>query len=196
MQSKERILQEAQQLFLHSGPKSMSMDHVASSLGMSKKTLYKWFRNKEALVHSVLNDYLNKLIGALPEPHEHANAVDELARLSDCQFTRVHSSIFYDLKKYYPESWTLWLEFKQNYLLQRIKLNMQRGVAEGVYQPDVDVDVLAHLCLAELELAFDAVAFPHTCFALPRVQVACLRHFLTGIVTAQGLQQLQATRLL
>jgi AcrR family transcriptional regulator len=190
MHTQDRILHAARALFIQRGAKSVSMDDVARYLGMSKKTLYKWFRHKSELVYAALHDYLRELRSTLPAPHQHANALAEFVGLSAPQYARLHSSFFFDLQKYYPESWALWLDFKTSYLRQRLQNNLRRGIAEGLFQPEVDVDVLVSLRLAQLELAFDADVFPATCFPLQRVHTTCLQHFLAGIVTAHGRQHL------
>jgi hypothetical protein len=54
METKDRILTRAGALFLRNGIKSVSMDDIAADLGMSKKTLYKTFASKDAIVLAVM----------------------------------------------------------------------------------------------------------------------------------------------
>ena len=54
MDNKTRIIQEAKTLFMRLGIRSVSMDDIASHLGMSKKTIYQLFADKDNLVDSVI----------------------------------------------------------------------------------------------------------------------------------------------
>ena len=63
MENKDRILHHASALFLRNGIKSVSMDDIAASLAMSKKTLYKTFANKDEIVLGVMAGHLSKVQG-------------------------------------------------------------------------------------------------------------------------------------
>ena len=58
MDVKERILGKAEELFMQYGIRSVSMDDIANSLGMSKKTLYQYYADKDELVDSVVESHI------------------------------------------------------------------------------------------------------------------------------------------
>ena len=58
---KEKIIEKSNELFLNLGFKSVTMDEIASSLGVSKKTIYKYFKNKTDLVASVTEYIFNNI---------------------------------------------------------------------------------------------------------------------------------------
>jgi AcrR family transcriptional regulator len=60
MEIKDRILHHADALFMRNGIKSVSMDDIAANMAMSKKTLYKWFANKDEMVHAVMEQHLDR----------------------------------------------------------------------------------------------------------------------------------------
>ena len=190
MEIKDRILLAAQELFTHRGIKSVSMDDIATHLSMSKKTLYKWFENKDQIVEGVIRHHL------CLNQHEcellltnAVSAIDELFGLMGwmkSQFTDMHPGIFHDLQKYYPVSWQLWLAHKNDYILEQITDNLRRGMDEGLYRADLDVDVLARLRLAEIEMAFNPTIFPPRTFDLQRVSLITLEHFMLGVATLKG----------
>ncbi len=190
MEIKDRILHQAAALFMRNGIKSVSMDDIAASMAMSKKTLYKWFANKDEMVHAVMAQHLNdtqrdcvRLLG------QSASAIDELFRMMGWmrqQFADVHPSIFYDLQKFYPLTWKLWVAHKYEYILDQITDNLRRGMAEGLYRADLDVAVLARLRLAQIELAFNPDVFPVREFDVQRLQQSILEHFMLGIASLKG----------
>ena len=190
MEIKDRILHQAAALFMRNGIKSVSMDDIAASMAMSKKTLYKWFANKDEMVHAVmarhLDDTQRDCVRLLDQS---ASAIDELFRMMGWmrqQFSDVHPSIFYDLQKFYPVTWQLWVAHKYEYILAQITDNLRRGMAEGLYRADLDVDVLARLRLAQIELAFNADVFPARQFDVQRLQQVIIEHFMLGIASLKG----------
>ena len=190
MEIKDRILHHAAALFMRNGIKSVSMDDIAADLAMSKKTLYKWFANKDEMVHAVMAQHLDRTQHDCDQLQGHAtSAIDELFRMMGWmkqQFADVHPGIFYDLQKFYPATWQLWVAHKQEYILTQIIDNLRRGMAEELYRADLDVPVLARLRLAQIELAFNADVFSPRQFDVQRLQQAILEHFMLGIASLKG----------
>lgn len=67
METKERIISESIQLFIHRGVRSVNMDEISSQLGISKKTLYQYFSNKQELVFVAFEHLLLKMRKLLNE---------------------------------------------------------------------------------------------------------------------------------
>ena len=190
MEIKDRILNHAQNLFLRNGIKSVSMDDIAADMAMSKKTLYKWFENKDQIVQAGMSKLLDGTQCECTNMMEAAtSAIDELFRMMEWtkqQFSNVHPSIFYDLQKFHPGTWQLWLAHKNEFILAQIIQNLRRGIAEGLFRADLDVDVLARLRLSQIELLFDSDVFPPRQFGNERVSQALLEHFMLGVATLKG----------
>lgn len=190
MEIKDRILRHAMTLFMQKGIKSVSMDDIAASMAMSKKTLYKWFDNKDELVHAVMQQHLLETQHDCEQLQGHAtSAIDELFRMMDWmrqQFSEVHPSIFYDMQKFHPATWQLWVSHKHEYILAQIVDNLRRGIAEELYRPELDVEVLARLRLAQIELAFNTDIFPARQFEVACLQQTILEHFMLGVTTLKG----------
>ena len=190
MEIKERILQHAQTLFMRNGIKSVSMDDIAADMAMSKKTLYKWFENKDQIVQAGMSKHLDGTQCECTNMIKTAtSAIDELFRMMEWtkqQFSNVHPSIFYDLQKFHPGTWQLWLAHKNEFILAQIIQNLRRGIAEGLFRADLDVDVMARLRLSQIELLFDSDVFPPRQFGNERVSQALLEHFMLGVATLKG----------
>ena len=190
MEIKDRILNHTQALFMRNGIKSVSMDDIAADLAMSKKTLYKWFENKDQIVQAAMSRHLGSTQSECTAMIQSAtSAIDELFQMLAWikqEFGNVHPSIFYDLRKFHPGTWQLWQAHKNEFILSQIVQNLRRGIAEGLFRADLDVDVLARLRLAQIELQFDPDLFPPREFANERVSVALLEHFMLGVATLKG----------
>jgi AcrR family transcriptional regulator len=189
-ETKDRILHAAVELFMRNGIRSVSMDDIAAQLGMSKKTLYKWFDNKDQIVLAVMQQHLVQEQADCEKCFASgSNALEEMFNLMQWHkqmLSTVHPSIFYDLQKFYPQAWALFEQHKNTFILQKIIDNMRRGMAEGVYRPDLDVDVLARLRLAEIELIFNPTLFPPRQFDLQRLHTVTVEHFLMGVASLKG----------
>jgi AcrR family transcriptional regulator len=190
MEIKDRILQAAIVLFTRNGIRSVSMDDIATHLGISKKTLYKWFENKDQIVSAVMSSHLNGAQGECEVLISQTdNAVDEMVQMMDWakrQFANINPNAIHDLRKYYPAAWNLFQAHKSHFILCQIQANLRRGVQEGLYRADLDVEVLSRLRLAQIDILFDPDTFPPAHFDQPRVQMACNEHFLLGMVTLKG----------
>lgn len=190
MEIKDRIVQAAQELFTRNGIRGVSMDDIATQLAMSKKTLYKWFENKDQIVMATMQGHLSKeQVDCERVFFQGSNALEAMFNLINWHkemLANINPSIFYELQKYYPQAWLLFEEHKNTFILQKIIDNLRRGMSEGLYRPDLDVDVLARLHLAEIELMFNNVVFPPRQFSLQRLNSAMAEHFLMGIATLKG----------
>lgn len=190
LEQKTKIAEAAFALFCQRGIKSVSMDDIAQSLSMSKKTIYKWFDNKDQVVYRASESFLKSMESDCECGMKGAkNAIEELLGLMDMTkriSQKIHPSIFHDVQKYHPDSWELWQAHKYGFLLNNIKLNILRGVAEGLYRGDLDVDIMSRMRLGMVELAYDNMLFPPHDFSLEKVQLEMLEHYMLGIATIKG----------
>ena len=195
MELKDRILQHASALFMRNGIKSVSMDDIAAELAMSKKTLYKVFANKDELVTAAMSARMERTqrecLGVQSPAGNAVQQMLDLAAWADEQFGHIHPSIFYDLRKYHPTAWEHLQSHKSTFILNQITENLRRGIAEGLYRPDLDVEVLARLNLAQIDLTFNPELYPPAQFAPLRVNRVLDDHFLRGVVTMAGYELIE-----
>ena len=144
----ERILAIAKKLFFSYGLKSVSMDDVARLSGVSKKTIYQYYEDKDVLVHAVVMDQIQLHERFLSSCQSIANeAIDEIIMWDTELFgiwTDIHHSFFYEVEKYYPETW-LELEYYSLKMRNLIIGNLERGKNEGLYRNDIDIVLIADL---------------------------------------------------
>lgn len=177
-------------MFCQRGIKSVSMDDIAQHLAMSKKTLYKWFKNKDQVVYDSTASYLMHIQSDCECFIQQAdNAIDELFQimtLTKQVFSKIHPSIFHDLQKYHRDSWELWRQHKNSFMLTKVKQNITRGMEEGLFRKDLNVEIMARMRLAVLELPFNAETFPPHEYNIKQVQLAVLEHYMLGMATLKG----------
>jgi AcrR family transcriptional regulator len=164
MDTGRKIIEKAQELFMQYGLKSISMDDIARTLGISKKTLYQYVNNKADLIQKGLVMHVEEEKMILNEIHKTAeNAIDEMIKISRYvgqTLQKINPSVIHDLQKYYQSSWELMesLHFEHTYFL--IKNNIIKGIVEGLYREDVSADIIAKLYIGRIDLVMDKSLFP------------------------------------
>ena len=136
---KEQIIQDALKLFLQHGIRGMTMQKLASSMGMSTKTLYKFFADKEALLEECLTIHytgmflgIEELINSEPNPVAFVCTV--FAQSTALDFGANHL-FYHDLNYYYPQLQDKIINQQAGMFAPVLIGNMQRGIEEGYFLP-------------------------------------------------------------
>lgn len=183
-------MKAAVDLFWRYGVKSVTMDDIAKELGISKKTIYQHFSDKDAIVKEVVQQELQCEQTDMDRLEaEASDPIEEVMRISDyirASFATMSPVLLNDLKKYHPKAWAIFQKHKHEHIIQGISGNLKRGMAAGLYRDDIDVDVLARMRVEQIEMAFDPAIFPPQKFAIIEVHIQLIHHFLRGILTGKG----------
>ncbi len=180
----------ARELFMQYGLKSVSMDDVAARLGISKKTLYRHFTDKEALVAAVVREIVDQNRETCElDFGESKDAVHEmmlaLLRIMDLLGT-MNPSVLFDLSKYYPSAHRIYLQHRKDFLFHKIRSNLLRGMKEGLYRDDLAVDILAFYRLESIMLPFHPELQSLARVPMSEIATTVFTLFLRGIVTRKG----------
>lgn len=190
MDNKQKILKASEELFFRYGIKSVTMDDIAKHLGMSKKTIYQFFRDKDEVVHTLFAVELDKDRCEFQEiSDKSANVVEEIFSFMKKMheiFGSINPNIFYDLRKYHPKTWNLFHDFRNSFVRQAVADSLEKGKRDGFVRQDVNSDLLALLRVEEIEMGFNPVVFPPDKFRIIDVHLALAEHFLYGICTLKG----------
>lgn len=166
------------------------MDDIATRLGISKKTIYQYYEDKNALLSSLVKMELLTQTEEMQEIRSNSeNAIDEMLQSMNCMsrnFSKMNPTLFYDLQKYHSSAWSHFKNFKEKQMTGFVEENLRRGIKNELYRKDLKVKTLARLRLEEVEMGFNPDAFPPEQFNMTDVQVALLEHFLYGVVTVKG----------
>jgi AcrR family transcriptional regulator len=190
MEAKEKILKGAEELFLRYGIRSITMDEIAKHLGMSKKTIYQFFSDKDEMVHTLMKEKLNEDERDFKELSDKAgNFVEEIflhmKKIGEI-VGQINPNVFYDLQKYYPQTWKLFRDFKEQCICAMVEQSLENGKKQGLVRKDVNTKIMARLRLEEIEMGFNPTLYPPEKFRIVEVQLALIEHFLYGICTIKG----------
>ncbi len=190
MDTKNRILRQAQILFMRYGIRNISMDDIARELGVSKKTIYQTFPDKAAIVHAVMqahsqgekivmNEIRQKTQNALEELVEVLHYISRTLQLAS-------PMLIYEMKKYYPESWQFFRKNEDEFHLPHIRSNLERGIEEGLFRSDIKVEEISRFRLGMLDAILDTKLFPHDVFNQNEVMIEISRFYIHGLLTDKG----------
>jgi AcrR family transcriptional regulator len=141
---KDKIIHKATDMFLKLGFKSVTMDDIASEMCISKKTIYKFFANKELLIHEG-NEFFNIRVNAEIEKiiQSSNNAIEEnftIRKMFANMFKVVETSPLYQLKKHYPQIHQKVMEQQLEICTTCFRQNIIKGIASDFYRKDIDIE--------------------------------------------------------
>ncbi len=190
MEIQERIKLKADELFRRYGIRSVTMDEIATQLGMSKKTIYQYYADKDQLVDAVAVDEINySQECCMKDSAAASNAIEEIFRVMEfveVMFRNMNPSMLHDLEKYHPGGYRKFLEHKNKFLYEMVKKNIERGIKEELYRPEIDIEIMARYRLESMMLVFNTGLFPSSKFNLVKLHQEILEHFLYGLATLKG----------
>lgn len=196
MEIKDRIQQKAEELFKTYGIRSITMDEIAAQLGISKKTIYQFYSDKEEIVSAVFFSAIEQNKSCCLK--DRANAKDPIEEvimafeLSRDMFKQLNPSVLFDLQKYHPGIYTKFIEYKNGFLYQVIKTNLENGIKQGLYRTDINLEIITRYRLESATLPFNQHVFPDNANKLAEIGEELTFHFLYGIVTPKGYTKIEA----
>jgi len=186
----EKIIKEIGEMFMTYGVRSVSMDDIARHLGISKKTLYQHFKDKNELVEKVTESVIEERQSEYEEvTKQSVNAIEELFLMSKCMRTHVanlNPSLIFDLKKYHSNAWDIFFNFEHITVFESVRDNLKRGKEEGFFRDEISIKVLAKLRVEQVHMSFDPHAFPKEEFDFTEVHMQMFDHYIYGLLTAKG----------
>jgi TetR/AcrR family transcriptional regulator, cholesterol catabolism regulator len=186
----ERIIQGSEELFLTAGIKSITMDDIAKHLGMSKKTIYQFFKDKNELVIALVKKKLKEDEDQMAEIiSKSGNVIEEMINMMKCSeeiFSRINPIVIHDMQKYHPDAWKQFQNFKSGVLVHTLEELLNKGIEQGYIRPEIDVKIIARMRVNQVELGFNTTIFPVAEFNTWTVQQQFNEHFNYGICTLKG----------
>lgn len=146
----QRILEIAGARFMTYGFSRTTMDELASQLGMSKKTLYRYFGTKHEMVQAVVDAHLDHVRTQLLVAFENDELpmVDRLTRILHTvsrQLARLGEPFLSDLARYAPDIWEDVERFREEQVFSRLEGLLAEGIAEGLVKRDVQPAVVVRI---------------------------------------------------
>lgn len=187
----QRIVKRASELFLMHGIKSITMDFIAGDIGISKRTLYEVFRDKDALLLKTLayqeeksREERDKLALTCTNPFE--LGLKEFARISQA-IRRVNRNYMRDLQKYHPKVLP-YLEANRKSNTEGVIRLTEEGIREGYVRPELNGRLLALILQAQFEILMNFEKIEEYNFSFSEVFETIVINFARGMATQKGLE--------
>ena len=188
--TKERIRTQAAELFIKYGVRSVSMDDIANHLGMSKKTIYQYYADKDELVDAVImTEILYNENCCRDDQNGAENAIHELFLTLDKvldMFRSMNPSVLYDLEKYHPKAFQKFYKHKNEFLYNVIRENLNRGIREGLFREDINVELLARFRAEIVLLPFNPEFQAKVKHNMAEIEEEIILHYLYGVANLKG----------
>ncbi|MDR0891299.1 MAG: TetR/AcrR family transcriptional regulator [Mediterranea sp.] len=187
---KERIVGNATQAFTTQGIKSITMDDIAASLGISKRTLYEVFEDKETLLQECLRKTQADRDQYFAKLYEQSDNVLEVIlaifQKSIEVFHRTNKRFFEDIKKY-PKAYEM-VKSRRDEDSERTMSFFKQGVQQGLFRPDVNFAIVNLLVREQ----FDVLLNTNICDKYPFTEVyeSIMLTYIRGISTEKGAKAL------
>ena len=187
------ILERVRELFFQYGVRSISMADISREARISRKMLYGSFFSKKELVKQLLDLERQhfEIIFDTDRFDGEVNAIDILLMVSievNNKFTDVSPSMTFDLKKYYPDIYNQHVEKRIEFIFDNIRINLEKGIKQGVYRDDLSVELISRLYIRRLIDLHDPEIFPPDKFSFETLFNVMFDNFIRGISNEKGIE--------
>jgi len=191
MDYRQRIIEEAASMFRTYGIRAVTMDMLASQMGISKRTIYEVFRDKDELLQGVLKwmtirqrEVLTKILD------ESENVIEAIFKMVDLMwdhFQSMNPAFQMDMKRFHQDIVKkLWEMNEQPYYSNNYEV-IKRGIDEGIFRKDIDIEIINRFMLEAVKISIDQQLFPSDNYMRKDVIRNIYLNYLRGISTQKGL---------
>ena len=188
---KNKIIIRATELFLSLGFKSVTMDDLAQSMGISKKTIYQFFKNKDQLIRSCTRSIQTKLVEEFNEIRKNAgNPIIELFQVKKEVMKilgNTETAPQFQLQKFYPEIYKELKDREFELVGKNLQESLERGINSGYFRKEINIDFIMRIYLNGLAGVRDINLFPIKEFKVEQVLEEFIEYHLRAISTKKGL---------
>jgi AcrR family transcriptional regulator len=190
LSTEKNILEGAKNLFMQFGLKSITMDDIARKVGVSKKTIYQFFSDKNSIVfksvHEHFSDHRKEIENVLDNSKDAIEAIYRISRCMKVQVEAINPTVLYDLQRYFPKAHKRFLEFKNTFIKERMKKILDDGIKSGYFRKEINPEIIIIQRIEQVQLAFNNDIYPRDKFDFKEIHEQLFDHFLHGILTEKG----------
>lgn len=190
MEPQEKILKASLELFFKFGIKRVTMDDIAKELGMSKKTIYQYYKEKDDIVSQLCEIEMGKHEKKFEDVYNQSvDPIHEIILISENlrdMMQNVNPIFFLDLQKFHPKAFQQFQKFKENCAYKDIVRNIKKGKEAGFYRPEIDEDFVATYRMAQIDILMFGNFFSFDKISFSQSHELILDMFVYGICTVKG----------
>ncbi|MCO6357963.1 TetR family transcriptional regulator [Roseivirga pacifica] len=193
MELRDKIIEHTGNLMIQFGIRTVTMDDISRDLGISKKTIYQYFKDKKDLVNSIVREHIDEDINHFRRAmSEGENSIHALIIVSQClrdSLKDIKANIMHELHRFYPDAWMMFEDFKVNVMKESLISVIRRGQQEGHFRPEINAELMASLRIEQVQIfMMNKDLLPRDQISLGEVQYQLFDHFIHGLFTLEGYQ--------
>ena len=193
LNEQERILETARERFFEQGFVKVTVDEISADLGMSKKTLYKFFPSKEDLVRSVIHMMMrqvnSRIEAIIKSDAPFIEKMSQLLLFIGRMWGRAGRQFPIDMKKYFPDLWKEIEVFRRERILTNIQKIFMQAKQEGVLRDDVNTQLLMLMFLTCVEGILNPTTLAEQSFSLSEAFRGIFAILFEGALTDDARQR-------
>jgi len=184
-------MEKARDLSFTFGIRRMSLDEIRNRLAISKTVFNKHFKSKADFVAKLLEFERERFKSIFDEyDFEGVNAIDILLTVGKevaLRFKDVNPSLTFELNKYYPELYHHHFETRKQFIFEKIKINLEKGIKQDIYRQDLSIELVARLYMSRLIDMHNPEFFPPEKFSYETLYDFMFDNLIRGIANSKGL---------
>ncbi len=191
MEYRQRIIEEASYLFRTYGIKSVTMDLLAAQMGISKRTIYEVFKDKDELLEGVLKWMTVRQREVMEKTmRESENVIEAIFKMMNMMmehFKNMSPAFQMDIRRFHQDIAEKLENLDQLPYIKNNEIMINKGIEEGVFRKDLDVKIINKCMLEVLKMSNDKEIFPPDAFGSKEVVRNVYLNYLRGLCTQKGL---------
>ncbi len=196
---KQAIINVAKELFVQYGFKNVTMDEIARTAGVSKKTIYQYFKDKKDLVHEIIIYEINRAKQQVDEilNRKDLNSIDKTIKVHELILSvkrRQPPMVIHDLERQYPDLLEEVKKFSHEQIKQAIINNLEQGKKQGLIREDLNTEIIAQLQINRYEALKLNQPFADK-YPIETVLKEILKYHLYGITSEKGRQYIEKLKI-
>ncbi len=190
LDDKQRIVDVASKQFMENGISKVTLDEVASELGMSKKTMYKFFPSKEDLlrtiVHTMMNSLRARVEAVVNSDKPFVDKAQGLLTIIGNQISSLSKQFLTDLQRFTPELWKEIDEFRRQRILTSVRKIFVQAKDEGIFRKDLDIDLFILVFIGSVQTIVNPQTLAQQSFSAQEALHGIFRIIFEGAMTEEA----------
>jgi len=191
MDMRNKILIISRELFISSGFSSITMDDIAKEVAMSKKTLYKYFPNKEALLKEAILSHFSVIESRIKMvvEDEKIDIIGKFKKVTEIiiyYISNISPAFIRDVKKNTPELWNNISKERKKLIIRYFTVIIDEGVKSGQMRKDLDKELVFNIYLTAVENIINPGSLSELSCSPGQVFEVLLKLFFEGMLTDKG----------
>jgi AcrR family transcriptional regulator len=191
LELKNRILEAARESFFTNGFSKITMEEFAQSMGMSKKTIYKFFPGKDDIVREITREKLHKIHHQC-ESYRVDGTMEFIDRIKATigfitdEMQKMKPQFYLDVQRTMPDLWKEVEAFRNEKVMNDFALMVKQGVDLGVFRSDVNAQVFVLMYSTAMRNIINPEVLSHLPINVSQAYQAAVSVFFEGMMTDEG----------